>query len=189
MVWIFFLSMNRRYFYRNQLWESTSGPEPLRESFYLFQIESSKTFLTSHISTKLYHIVSGSSKLGQFRWSGFFSYQQIGTVFTGINYRRLLLDRNRSDSLSIFLQIESSETFLTSHISIMLYHIVSGSSKLGQFRWSGFFSYQQTGTNFNGIYSLPLLSDRNCCDFPSISPKSNLLKHFSRATFPQCYII
>ena len=148
-----------------------------------------KHFSRATFSTKLYHIVSGSSKLGQFRWSGFLPYQWTGNIFTGINYRRLLPDRNRLNSLFYLSQVEFSGTFLTSHISTMLYHIVSGSSKLGQFRWSGFFSYQQTGTNFNGIYFLSLLSDRNRWDLISISPKSNLLEHFSQATFPQCYII
>ena len=122
MVWIFFLSTNRNFFHRNQLQASTSGPDPFIQSFYLFQIESSGTFLTSHISTMLYHIVSGSSKLGQFRWSGFFPYQWTGNIFSGINYRRLLPDRNRLNSFFIF-------------------------------------------------------------------PKSHFLELFSRATFPQCYII
>ena len=191
MVWIFFLSTNRNFFQRNQLRASTLGPEPHRNSIYLFQIESSGTFLTSHISTMLYHIVSEASKLGQFRWSGFFSYQQTGTFFNGINYGHPPSDRNckklhlsfpnrifwnfshkphfrnaishsvrsfkirsipmvwifflstnrnffqrnqlRASTLgsephrhSIYLfQIESSGTFLTSHISTMLYHIVS----------------------------------------------------------------
>ena len=88
---------------------STTGPEPLRYSSYLFQIDSSESFLTSHISTML---VSGSSKKGQFRWSGFFSYQQTGTIFTGLNYGRLLPDRNRLDSLSV-----SSKSNLLEHFS------------------------------------------------------------------------
>ena len=71
----------------------------------------------------------------------------------------------------------------------MLYKIVSGSSKLGQFRWSGFFSYQQTGTKFYGIKYKLLSPNRNCFDISSIFSKSNLLEHFSQATFPQCYII
>ena len=71
----------------------------------------------------------------------------------------------------------------------MLYHVVSGSLKLGQFRWSGFFSYQQIGTFFTENNYRRLLPDRNRLDSISISSKSNLLKHFSRATFPQCYII
>ena len=58
MVWIFFLSTNRNFFQRNQLVASTLGPELQRNSIYLFQIESSGTFLTSHISAMLYHIVS-----------------------------------------------------------------------------------------------------------------------------------
>ena len=116
MVWIFFLSTNRNFFHRNQLQASTSGPDPFIQSFYLFQIESSETFLTSHISTKLYHIVSGSSKLGQFRWSGFFSNPQTGTIFTGINYKHLPADRNRLNSLFIssksnFLELFSRATF------------------------------------------------------------------------------
>ena len=85
MVWIFFLSTNRNFSQRNQLRASTLGSEPHRYSIYLLQIESSGTFLTSHISTMLYHIVSEAWKLGQFRWSGFFSYQQTGTFFNGIN--------------------------------------------------------------------------------------------------------
>ena len=68
----FFLYTNRNCFQMNQQPASTTGSEPLRYSFYLFQIDSSESFLTSHISTML---VSGSSKLGQFQWSGFFPYQ------------------------------------------------------------------------------------------------------------------
>ena len=71
----------------------------------------------------------------------------------------------------------------------MLFYRVSRSSKLGQFRWSGFFSYQQTGSTFNGINYRHLSSNRNCFHITSISSKSNLLEHFSQATFPQCYII
>ena len=63
------------------------------------------------------------------------------------------------------------------------------SSKLGQFRWSEYFSYQQTGSTFNRINYRHLSSNRNCFDIISISSKSNLLEHFSQATFPQCYII
>ena len=63
MVWIFFLSTNRNFFQRNQLGASTLGPELQRNSIYLFQIESSGTFLTSHISAMLYHIVSEAFKI------------------------------------------------------------------------------------------------------------------------------
>ena len=124
MVWICFLSTNRNYLQRNQLSAPTLGPETHTQYFYLFQIESSGTFLTSHFATMLYHIVSDNEKLVQFRWSGFFSYQQTGTTCNGINYRHLPSDRNRIDIPSIFSQIESSGTFLTSHFSTMLYHIV-----------------------------------------------------------------
>ena len=72
IVWIFFLSTNRNYLQQNQLSASTLGTDPHRYSFFLFQIESSGTFLTSHFSTMLYHIVSDTEKLGQFRWSGLF---------------------------------------------------------------------------------------------------------------------
>ena len=82
MVWIFFLSTNRNFFQRNQLRASTLGSEPHRHSIYLFQIESSGTFLTSHIFTMLYHIVSEASKFGEFRWSGFFSYQKPELIST-----------------------------------------------------------------------------------------------------------
>ena len=122
MVWICFLSTNRNYLQRNQLSAPTLGPETHTQYFYLFQIESSGTFLTSHFATMLYHIVSDTEKLVQFRWSGFFSYQQTGTTCNGINYRHLPSDWNRMD-------------------------------------------------------------------IPSIFPKSNLLELFSQATFPQCYII
>ena len=320
MVWIFFLSTNRNIFQRNQLRASTLGPEMQRNSIYLFQIESSGTFLTSHISAMLYHIVSEASKFGQFRWSGFFSYQQTGFFFNGINYGHPPPDRNSIDTPSISLksnlmelfsqatfpqcyntqcqkrknqvssdgpeffpinkpehfspesttgihprtgaaeelhlsfpnrffwnfshklhfrnaiphsvrifeirsipmvwifflstnrnffqrnqlrastlgpelqtnsiysfQIESYGTFLTSHISTKLYHIVSEASKFGQFRWSGFVYYQQTGTFLNGInYGHPP-SDRSCRGTPSIFSKSNLMELFSQATFPQCY--
>ena len=320
MVWIFFLSTNRNIFQRNQLRASTLGSELQRNSIYLFRIESYGTFLTSHISAMLYHIVSEASKFGQFRWSGFFSYQQTGFFFNGINYGHPPPDRNSMDTHSIslksnlmelfsqatfpqcnntqcqkrknqvssdgpdffpinkpehfstksttgihpgigtakklhlsfinrffwifshkphfrnaiphsvrifeirsipmvwifflstnrnffqrnqlrastlgpelqrnsiyFFQIESYGTFLTSHISTMLYHIVSEASKFGQFRWSGFVYYQQTGTFLNGInYGHPP-SSRNCKETPFIFSKSNLLELFSQATFPQCY--
>ena len=193
-------------------------------------------------------------KLGQFRWSGFFSYRKTGNVFNGINYRHLSSDRKRwdisfissesnllelfsqvtfpqcyityclelqnwvnSDGLDFFLsinreyfwrnqlsasilgpephtysfhlfQIEFSGTFLTSHISTMLHHIASATSKFGQFRWSGFFSYQQNGKIFKRINYRHLSSDRNCIDNISIFSKSNLLELLSQATFPQCYI-
>ena len=122
MVWIFFLSTHRNYLQRNQLSTPTLGPEPHGYPPYFPQIESSGTFLTSHFSIMLYHIVSDTLKLGQFRWSGFFSYQQTGTICNGINYRHLSSDRNRMD-------------------------------------------------------------------IPPFFPKSNLLELFSQATFPQCYII
>ena len=188
MVWIFFLSTNWKYFQQNQLSASILGPEPHEYSFYLFQIESSGIFLTNHISTMLYHIASGTSKLGQFRWSGFFSHQQTGTVSNGINYRHLSSDRKTHGYTFHLSQIESSGTFLTSHISTMLYHTVSGTSKLGQFRWSVFFSYQQTGTIFDGINYRHLSSDRKRIDISSIFPKSNLPELFSQATFPQSQI-
>ena len=57
----------------------------------------------------------------------------------------------------------------------MLYHIQSKTWKLGHFRWSGFFSYQQTGTICDGINYLHVPSDRNCLDNPSIFSKSNLI--------------
>ena len=95
----------------------------------------------------LYRILSVTEKLGQFRWSGFFSYQQTGTNPNGINYRHLSSDRIRYRYSIYLFQIESSGTFLTSHFSTMLYHIVSDTEKLGQFRWSGFFSSQQTERN------------------------------------------
>ena len=85
MVWIFFPSTNMNFFQRNQLRASILGSEPHRHSIYLFQIEFPGTFLTSHISTMLYHIVSEASKFGQFLWSGFFSYKQTGTSFNRIN--------------------------------------------------------------------------------------------------------
>ena len=127
-VWIFFLSTNRNCFQRNQLSASIFGPETHRYSSDLFQIESSGSFLTSHISTMLYHIVSGTSKLGQFRWSGFFSYQQTGTVSNGINYRHLSSDRERIDIPSIssksnLLELFSRATFPPWYI----YHIASES--------------------------------------------------------------
>ena len=121
MVWIFFLSTNRNCFQRNQLSASIFGPETHRYSFHFFQIESSGSFLTSHISRMLYHIVSGTSILGQFRRSGFLSYQQTGNIFNGITYRHLSSDRKRMD-------------------------------------------------------------------IPTISPKSNILELFSQATFPPWYI-
>ena len=112
MVWIFFLSTNRNYLQRNQLSASTLGPEPHRYSFYLFQIESSGTFLTSHFSTMLYHIVSDTEKLGQFRWSGFFSYQQTGTTCNGINYQASYSrTRNAWIILSIFSKSNLLELF------------------------------------------------------------------------------
>ena len=126
IVWIFFLSTDREYFQRNQLSASILGPETHGYCFHLFRIESSGTFLTNHISTMLYHIVSGTSKLGQFRRSGFFSYQQTENIFNGINYRHLSSDRKTHGYTFHLFQIESSGTFLTSHISTMLYHIVSG---------------------------------------------------------------
>ena len=110
------------------------------------------------------------------------------TTCNGINYRHLPSDRKRLHSTSYLFQIESSGTFLTSHFATMLYHIVSDTEKLVQFRWSGFFSYQQTGTTCNGINYRHLPSDWNRMDVPSIFPKSNLLELFSQATFPQCYI-
>ena len=141
MVWIFFLSTNRNYFQRNQLSASILGPETHRYFFHLFQIEFSGTFLTSHISTMLYPIVYETSKLGQLRWSEFFSYQQTGNIFNKINYWHPFLDRNRMNNTFYLFQIEFSGIFLTNHISTMLYHIASGTSKLGHFRWSGFFSH------------------------------------------------
>ena len=89
MVWIFFISSNRNYFPT----ESTIGiysrtGTAMDNSFHLFQIESSGTFRTRHISTMLYHIVSDSvQNWVMFRWSGFFPYHQTGTIFDGINYR------------------------------------------------------------------------------------------------------
>ena len=139
MVWIFFLSTNRNLFQRNQLGASTLGSEPHRHCIYLFQIKSSGTFLTSHISAMLYHIVSEASKFGQFRWSGFFSYQQTGTFFWRNPLRASTLGSEPHGHSIYLFQIESPGTFLTSHISAMLYHIVSEASKFGQFRWSGFF--------------------------------------------------
>ena len=95
----------------------------------------------------LYHTVSDTEKLGQIPmvWIFFLS--------TNRNY----LQRNQLSAstlgpgthqiiLSISSQIESSGTFLTSHFSKMRYHIVSDTENFGQIRWSGFFSYQQTGT-------------------------------------------
>ena len=111
MVWIFFLSTNRNFFQQNQLGASTLGMEPHRHSIYLFQIESYGTFLTSHISTMLYHIVSEASKFGQFRWSGFFSYKQTGTFFNGINYGHPPLDRNCIDIPSISSKSNLLELF------------------------------------------------------------------------------
>ena len=176
MVWIFFLSTNRNFFQRNQLGASTLGPELQRNSIHLFQIESSGTFLTSHISAMLYHIVSEASMVWIFFlirsipmvWifflstnRNFFQRNQLGASTLGPELQR--------NSIHLF-QIESSGTFLTSHISAMLYHIVSEASKFGQFRWSGFFSYQQTGTFFNGINYEHPPSDRNRIDTPSIFP-------------------
>ena len=187
MVWIFFLSTNRNFFQRNQLRASTLGPEPQRNSIYLFQIESSGTFLTSHISTMLYHIVSEASKFGQVPMVWIFFLSTNRNFFQRNQLRASTLGPEPHRHSIYLFQIESYGTFLTSHISTMLYHIVSEASKLGQFRWSGFFSYQQTGTFFNGInYGHPP-SDRNRIDTPSISSKSNLLELFSQATFPQCY--
>ena len=51
MVWIFFLSTRQNFFQRNQLGAFTLGSELQRNFIYLFQIESSGTFLTGHIST------------------------------------------------------------------------------------------------------------------------------------------
>ena len=125
MVWIFFLSTNRNFFQRNQLVASTFGPEPQENSIYLFQIESSGTFLTSHISTMLYHISVRSVKIRSIPmvWifflstnRNFFQRNQLGASTLG--------PEPRGKSI-YFLQIESSGTFLTSHISAMLYHIVS----------------------------------------------------------------
>ena len=181
MVWIFFISTNRNKFQRNLLPVTTLGPEPLRFDFYLSQIESSGTFLTSHISTMLYHIVSGSSKLGQFRWSGFFFLYTNRNCFQMNQQPASTTGPEPLRYSSYLFQIDSSESFLTSHISTML---VSTSSKKGQFRWSGFFSYQKTGTIFTGLNYGRLLPDRNRLDSLSVSSKSNLLEHFSRATFP-----
>ena len=50
------------------------------------------------------------------------------------------------------------------------------------------FSYQQTGTIFNGNNYEHRPPDRNRLNSSSISSKSNLLQLFSQATFPQCYI-
>ena len=61
-----------------------------------------------------------------------FSYQQTGTVFNGINYEHPPSDQNRLDTPSISSKSNLPGTFLTSHISTMLYHIVSEASKLGQ---------------------------------------------------------
>ena len=137
----------------------------------------------------LYHISVRHSKLGHFRWSGFLPYQQ---TVTNLQRNQLSAPNFGPETLTYYFylfQIESSGTFLTRHFSTMLYHIVSDTEKLGQFRWSGFFSSQQTGTTCNGINYRHPFSDRNRIDIPSISSKSNLLELFSQATFPQCYII
>ena len=189
MVWIFFLSTNRNYLQRNQLSAPTLGPETHTQYFYLFQIESSGTFLTSHFATMLYHIVSDNEKLVQFRWSGFFSYQQTGTTCNGINYRHLPSDWNRMDIPSIFpksnlLELFSQATFPQCYvIQCKTLHIWVRSDGLD------FSTYQQTGTTCNGINYRHLPSDRKRLDKTSISSKSNLLILFSQATFPQCYII
>ena len=70
MVWIFFLSINRNYLPPESTIGIPLGISPHRYSFFLFQIDSSGNFLTSHYSTMLYHIVSDTEKLGPFRWSG-----------------------------------------------------------------------------------------------------------------------
>ena len=122
MVWIFFLSTNRNFFQRNQLRASTLGPDLRRNFIYSLQIESYGTFLTSHISAMLYHIVSEASKFGQFRWSGFFSYKQTGTFFNGIDYGHSPLDQNRMDTSSIssksnLLELFSQATFPQCYIT------------------------------------------------------------------------
>ena len=124
MVWILFLSTNRNYLQRNQLSAPNFGPETLTCYFYLFQIESSGTFLTRHFSTMLYHIVSDTEKFG--------SVPMVWIFFLSMN--RNYLQRNQLSAFifgpqlrrySFYLfQIESSGTFLTSHFSTMLYHIV-----------------------------------------------------------------
>ena len=152
MVWIFFLSTNWNILQLNQLRASTFGSEPPSHSIYLFEIESSATFLTSHISTMLYHIMSGKRKnLGQFRWSGFVFLSTIRNCFsTESTIGHLPPDRNCMDNSLLSLPNRVFCNFSHKpHFHKAISHIVSETSRLGQFRWSGFFSYQQTENIFS----------------------------------------
>ena len=138
----------------------------------------------------LYHIVSGSSKLGQFRWSGFFSYQWIWNFFHRKQLKASTSEPEPFSTVLLSFQIESSETFLTSHyfhkaISYSVRIVKIGSVPMV---WI-FFLSTRTGTISTGINYKLLPADRNRLNSLSIFPKSNLVELFSRATFPQCYII
>ena len=115
LVWTFFLSNNRKNLLGNQLPASIRWPEPHGQFLYSFQIESSSTFFTSHISTMLSHTVK-IWKLGHFRWSVLFSYQTTGTFCHGISYLHPLSDRRGTDNSSIssksnLLELFSQATF------------------------------------------------------------------------------
>ena len=111
-VWIFFLSTNRNFFQRNQLQASTLGPKLQENSIYLFQIESSGTFLTSpHFHNAISHRVR-SVKIRSVPtvWifflstnRNFFQRNQIGASTLGREPQK--------NSIYLF-QIESSGTFI-----------------------------------------------------------------------------
>ena len=86
MVWIFFLSTNRNCFPTESTIEHLLfGPEMRRNSFLSLPNRIFWNFSHKpHFHNAISHIVMKLSKLGQFRWSGFFSYQQTGTIFNGI---------------------------------------------------------------------------------------------------------
>ena len=137
----------------------------------------------------LYNIVSEASKLGMFRWSGFFSYHQTRTIFLRNQlWASTLRPEPHRYSFHPF-QIESSGTFLHmphfhNAISNSVRSVQTGSCsdgldffpiiKLELFPTESTIGiYSRTGTASNTL---------------SISSKSNLLKLVAHATFPQCYI-
>ena len=153
MVWIFFLSINRELLatginYRHPL----SDRNRIEYSFYLFQIESSGTFLTSHFSTNAISYSVRHSIIRSFPmvWIFFLSTKP-ETTCNEINYRHLPSDRNRIDIPSIFSKSNLLELF--SQATLPQCYITYCQTLKNWVSSDGldFFSYQQTGTTCNGI--------------------------------------
>ena len=188
MIWIFFLSTNWTFFQRNQLRTSTSGPEPAKKlhlSFpnRIFWIFSHKPHFRNAIS---HSVRSFKIRSIPMVWIFFLSTNR--NFFHGINYEYPPSDRKCKETLSIFPKSNLLATFLTSHISTMLYHIVSWNFKIWSVPivWIFFLSNKPPIFSTESTIGHPP-SDRNRIDTLSVSSKSNLMELFSQATFPQCY--